>query len=84
MSSINWFDLEPEPLGTKLYDIETLDDEDARAWGAGAGALPGLKRLTGPMEEYWKQARDPRRSHLLYRALEGTDWIFSPFVGVWK
>ncbi|KAL1722504.1 hypothetical protein EV715DRAFT_261545 [Schizophyllum commune] len=74
MSSINWFGLEPEPLGAKLYDIKTLDDEDARAWGAGAGALPGLKRLTGPIEEYWKQARDPERSHLLYRAIEGTDY----------
>ncbi|KAL1706352.1 hypothetical protein EV121DRAFT_201527 [Schizophyllum commune] len=73
MSSINWFDLEPEPLGAKLYDIKTLDDEDACAWGAGAGALPGLKRLTGPIEEYRKQARDPERSHLLYRTVEGTD-----------
>ncbi|KAL1731060.1 hypothetical protein EV714DRAFT_272168 [Schizophyllum commune] len=74
MSSVNWFDLEPEPLGAKLYEIKTLDDEDARAWGAGAGALPGLKRLTGPIEEYRKQARDLERSHQLYRAIEGTDY----------
>ncbi|KAL1680065.1 hypothetical protein EV122DRAFT_276707 [Schizophyllum commune] len=74
MSTINWFGPEPEPLGAKLYDIKTLDDEDARAWGAGAGALPGLKRLTGPIEEYRRQARDPGRSQALYSTIEGTDY----------
>ncbi|KAI5893532.1 uncharacterized protein SCHCODRAFT_02538735 [Schizophyllum commune H4-8] len=74
MSSINWFDLELEPLGAKLYEIETVDNADARAWTAGLDALPGLRQLTGPIEEYRQQARDPKRSQALYRTIEGTDY----------